>query len=127
MISTAEAAKRLGVTPARVRALLEAGRLRGGTIGRTWVVDEASVGARVREGARAGRPRRGREAPRDTAAPDADALHRLFDGCREQLAGSFDAATVRAARTPEEARFYMAVSSFFLQERQRTLIEEGVF
>ena len=128
MISTGEAAARLGVSAARVRALLEAGTLRGAKIGRTWAVDEASVDARLASPARPGRPRReGANPPQEPATTDPEALQRLYDGCREQLAGSFGADVIHAARTPEEARFYMAVASFFLQERQRELIDEGVF
>ena len=128
MIGTGEAATRLGVSTARVRALLEAGALRGAKIGRTWAVDETSVAARLASPARPGRPRREGAAPPampGSAAPEE--LHRLYDGCKEQLAGSFGADVIRTARTPEEARFYMAVASFFLQERQRALIDEGVF
>ena len=32
-----------------------------------------------------------------------------------------------AARCQEEASFYMAVFDFFLQQRQRELVKEGVF
>lgn len=128
MISTSEAGERLGVSAARVRALLDTGAFRGAKIGRTWAVDEASVAARLASPVQPGRPRREHAAaPTELPKLEPEALHRLYDGCREQLAGSFGVDAVRAARTPEEARFYMAVASFFLQERQRALIDEGVF
>jgi len=44
-ISTAEAAKRLGISPQRVRVLINQGRLVAIKIGRTHVVELASVTA----------------------------------------------------------------------------------
>ena len=39
IISTAEAAKRLGVTANRVRALIDAKRLKAMKVGREWLID----------------------------------------------------------------------------------------
>ena len=47
MLSTLQAAERLGVSGQRVRQLLEAGKLKGERIGSVWVVDEQSVNDRV--------------------------------------------------------------------------------
>lgn len=44
-ISTAEAAERLGVTVQRVRKLISEGRITARKIGRTHIVDPASVAA----------------------------------------------------------------------------------
>ena len=54
MIGTTDAAKRLGISPMRVRQLVEAGRLPAQKIGRTWVVDERDL-ERVRD-RKPGRP-----------------------------------------------------------------------
>ena len=56
LISPAEAAKRLGVTPRRVYALVRDGRLRAQRIGGRLVIDPRDVDRREATGADAGRP-----------------------------------------------------------------------
>ena len=59
IISTAEAAKRLNVTPSRVRALIQAKRLKAFKYGREWLIDPKDLEAvRVRK---VGRPRKVRK------------------------------------------------------------------
>src|SRR5215213_11533833 len=59
IISTAEAARRLGVTPNRVRALIEAKRLKAFKYGREWLIDPKDLDAvKVRK---VGRPRKARK------------------------------------------------------------------
>ena len=56
IISTAEAARRLGVTPNRVRALIEAKRLKAFKYGREWLIYPKDLDAvKVRK---VGRPRK---------------------------------------------------------------------
>lgn len=55
-ISTKEAARRLQVSPQRVLSLLHNELLIGRQVGRTWLVDEASVAARASLASSAGRP-----------------------------------------------------------------------
>jgi excisionase family DNA binding protein len=45
IITTTEAAKRLGVTPNRVRALIEAKRLKAFKYGREWLIDPKDLEA----------------------------------------------------------------------------------
>lgn len=47
MLSTTDAARRLGVHPSRVRALLAAGELTGQKLGERWVIDGSSVRQRL--------------------------------------------------------------------------------
>ena len=47
MISTKQAAQRLGVSGQRVRQLLEAGKLGGTHVSGVWIVDEQSVDDRI--------------------------------------------------------------------------------
>lgn len=55
IISTAEAAKRLGVTTNRVRALIDAKRLKAMKVGREWLIDPKDLAAvKVRK---VGRPK----------------------------------------------------------------------
>jgi excisionase family DNA binding protein len=59
IITTTEAARRLGVTPTRVRALIEAKRLKAFKYGREWLIDPKDLEAvRVRK---VGRPRKARK------------------------------------------------------------------
>ena len=56
IISTAEAAKRLGVTPDRVRKMIEAKRLKAMKLGNVWVIDPKDLEA-VKD-RKVGRPRK---------------------------------------------------------------------
>jgi excisionase family DNA binding protein len=59
IISTAEAAKRLGVTQNRVRALIQAKRLKAFKYGREWLIDPKDLDA-VKD-RKVGRPRKARK------------------------------------------------------------------
>ncbi|HJP93171.1 MAG TPA: helix-turn-helix domain-containing protein [Pyrinomonadaceae bacterium] len=56
IITTTEAARRLGVTPTRVRALIEAKRLKAFKYGREWLIDPKDLDA-VKD-RKVGRPRK---------------------------------------------------------------------
>jgi excisionase family DNA binding protein len=56
IISTAEAAKRLGVTANRVRAMIESKRLKATKVGNVWVIDPKDLDA-VKD-RKVGRPRK---------------------------------------------------------------------
>ena len=60
IISTAEAARRLGVTPNRVRALIQAKRLKAFKYGREWLIDPKDLDAL--KDRKVGRPRKARKA-----------------------------------------------------------------
>jgi excisionase family DNA binding protein len=55
LLSTREAATRLGVTPRRVVALIRAGRLPALRVGHTWIIREADL--ELVKDRRPGRPR----------------------------------------------------------------------
>ena len=59
IITTTEAAKRLGVTPTRVRALIVAKRLKAFKFGREWLIDPKDLEA-VKD-RKVGRPRKSRK------------------------------------------------------------------
>ena len=59
IITTVEAARRLGVTPSRVRALIEAKRLKAFKYGREWLIDPKDLAAVKNR--KVGRPRKGRK------------------------------------------------------------------
>jgi excisionase family DNA binding protein len=60
LLTTAQAAERLGVSPRRVVALITAGRLPAAKFGRDWVIREADLAAvqRLPQGWPKGRPRK---------------------------------------------------------------------
>ena len=59
IITTAEAARRLGVTQNRVRALIDAKRLKATKVGPVWLIDPKDLDA-VKE-RKVGRPRKSRK------------------------------------------------------------------
>jgi excisionase family DNA binding protein len=59
LISTTEAAKRLNVTPSRVRAMIASGRLKAIRIGIMWLIDPKDLDA-VKD-RKVGRPRKSRK------------------------------------------------------------------
>jgi len=61
IITTTEAAKRLGVTPDRVRKMIEAKRLKATKLGNVWVIDPKDLDA-VKD-RKVGRPRKSRKSP----------------------------------------------------------------
>ena len=62
IISTAEAAKRLGVSATRVRVLIDTGRLKAIKIGGAWLIDPKGLAA-VKD-RKVGRPRKTRDSPK---------------------------------------------------------------
>jgi len=58
IISTAEAAKRLGITANRVRAMIEAKRLKATKVGNVWLIDPKDLDAVKNR--KVGRPRKAR-------------------------------------------------------------------
>lgn len=58
IMDTNEAAKALGVSPRRVKALLAAGLLDGRRFSGVWIVTRESVERRKEENPKAGRPRK---------------------------------------------------------------------
>ncbi|WP_139651175.1 helix-turn-helix domain-containing protein [Raoultibacter phocaeensis] len=61
MITTKEAAERLGISTRRVVALIQAGDLEAQKLGRSWIVDESSVALRASEPKLKGRPKLGQK------------------------------------------------------------------
>lgn len=140
MLSVAESAERLGVSPARVRALIKAGQLPAEKSGRAWVLREEDVLHRAVSRPRAGRPtvrtssesaRFGSETtevcPSDDSASPRAAAHGLYEECRTLFRRIPTSEMMAQAQSREEAAFYMAVTDFFLQQRQAQLVKAGVF
>lgn len=134
MLTVAESARMLGVTPSRVRALIAHGALPARKVGRTWILEEADVVERASLHARPGRPAKATIKPVDDPAgqPASDEswneeLHRLYVGCKSAFRFRPGVEQIEAAQSAEEGSFYVAVADFFLQERQRELVAQGVY
>lgn len=125
-ISVRQAAELLGVSDTRVRAMLASGQLEGEKLGRAWAVSASSVRRRLREGVHPGRPST-RSGGFTRGVPDVEDAHRIYDDARSVLAGCYTAELLDHARDADEQAFWITVADFFLQCRQRQLIEQGVF
>ena len=144
MLSVAQSAEVLRISPARVRALIKAGRLPAVKVGRAWCLREEDVLQRLSEHPRRGRPRTrtdsdgasaeavcpGARAGADEASRgdgSSERAHELYLACRELFQRVPDGKLMATARSREEASFYMAVADFFLQQKQDRLVAEGVY
>lgn len=144
MLSVAQSAEVLRISPARVRALIKAGRLPAVKVGRAWCLREEDVLQRLSEHPRRGRPRTRTDSdgasaeamrPYGGAKPAApsrsevapERAHELYLACGELFQRVPDGELMGAAQSREEASFYMAVADFFLQQQQDRLVAEGVY
>ena len=134
-MSVSESAGMLGVSEQRVRALIGAGVLPAVKLGRSWMLKEEDVLDRVAQKPKGGRPHEKEAIPTgedDTGADDVrlaspEDLRRLYRECKRAFAFRPSAADIQAAKSAEEAAFYMAVADFFLKSRQAELVKAGVF
>ena len=133
MVSVTQCASKLNVTPARVRTLIKSGALPATKSGGIWLIREEDVIERISRHPKAGRPPH--NAPDDHA--DAPMLeegplkcrdaHAAYEACRSLFRAQPTFDLLQSASTQEEASFYVAVSDFFLQQRQAELVSRGVF
>lgn len=164
MLSVTESARILGVSTARVRALIAKGVLPAEKAGRAWLLREEDVMQRLSQHAKAGRPRknrnpgeqeirtvRSRSSSRTHACEQAHGceqaqasidqardnnysqsinhaqFHELYCTCKEVFRLRPDAELLTQTDSAEEAAFYVAVADFFLQQRQRQIVKQGVY
>lgn len=131
MLSVSESAKLLRVSPARVRALIADGTLPASKVGRAWVLREEDVMDRIARRPCGGRPKRSAAHADQPSCCEPQgsesSLHDLYLACKESFSERPDAIAMAAADESEEISFYLAVSDFFIQQRQRELIRAGAF
>lgn len=134
MLTVSESARMLNVTPSRVRALIAQGMLPARKVGRAWVLEEADVMERASKRVGPGRPARKAVVPVEDSQPKQDCssarrqeLHRLYLDCKREFCFRPSVEELMAAHSAEEASFYVAVADFFLQEKQRELVAQGVY
>lgn len=117
----------LGISQVRVRELIKEGKLDAVRVGRSWAVQDGSVQRRLARAPRAGRPREGAARPDASHEELAEEIHELYLHCEALLASNYDISLYKQLGNSREARFCARISDFFLQEKQRELIEAGVF
>jgi len=137
MLTVVDAAKLLGVSPSRVRALISSNALPARKIGRNWVLEEEDVVRRLANRPHGGRPRSNQAdaqpLPGDISLECEygrdylEEMRRLYLSCKEHLSVVPASELISSAESHEEASFYISVSDFFLKQRQYELIERGVF
>lgn len=103
LLSTTDAAGRLGVAPSRVRALAKVGRLKGRKVGRQWVFSRDDVERRATRGRVVGRPMSPSTALGllfELSGEPAGWLDRVsrWKALHSQAAGDVDLLVARAAR-----------------------------
>ena len=139
MMTSAEAAKTLGVSEARVRALIKSGQLPAKKAGRAWILREEDVMQRLASRPTSGRPRgdatnqkapsgpmRAQSEPSERT-PLNHSAHEAYLACRAIFSSLPSASMMQCAESPEEASFYMSMAEFFLRQKQEDLIKRGVF
>lgn len=138
MLSVSESAQILGVSSSRVRQLISNGTLRASKIGHTWTLAEEDVLDRLSRQPKSGRPSLQNDAqmavgPNLTPQSRLDAearciaLHSLYLQCKQAFEFDPPIQAIESASSQEEASFYMSVADFFLQQKQRELIAQGVY
>lgn len=136
MLSVAQAAEMLHISATRVRALIKKGTLPATKVGNSWCLEEKDVLRRTMDRPKAGRPRSSSDEGAgwdDSGVIEADLEssvregHNLYMACKEYFRYRPDIDVIASAKSAEEASFYMAVADFFLQQKQKELVERGVF
>ncbi|MEG2982505.1 MAG: helix-turn-helix domain-containing protein, partial [Raoultibacter sp.] len=79
MLTVKQAAKKLGVSETRVRALIAGGSLSAEKFGRTWLLPEAAVEQRLHAKPQAGRPQKKSPKILPGTLKNAQQAHYLYD------------------------------------------------
>ena len=126
MLTVEQAAKRLQVTPQRVRNLIYSGALPAEKFGRIWRIPTYAVDLRI-----AGKPKPGRppqsERAGETSYHFVSLNHDLYLECQRFIEAHASIDLVLTAESEAEREFFVTLWNFFLQRKQITLIEQGVF
>lgn len=117
VLSVAESAELLNVSPARVRALVAKGTLPAQKIGRVWTLKEEDVMKRVVQKPRSGRPRANSKLT--MPAPSAELSNRLaktheaYQLCKTYLAEEPSQEELALIANEREADFRKKIAQFF--------------
>ena len=90
LLTTSEAAKRLHVTPIRVRQMIREGKITARQVGRDYVIEESSLES-VKTYGKAGRP--AKDAPDGSDQPGGSQKPKTFAELAAKYIGSVDSGT----------------------------------
>jgi len=127
MLTVKQAAEVLGVTQTRVRKMISDGILPAEKFGNNWSIPETAVRSRAANKPMRGRPKKSEERNRDSFYFDTEVVSYLYQECKDKLSHGYDINALLMISAPEEREFCIDVADFFLKQRQRELIDEGVF
>lgn len=116
MLSVAESAELLHVSPARVRALVAKGTLPAQKIGRVWTLKEEDVMQRVVQKPRSGRPRAQANQPDAVSKSLSQRLartHEAYRLCKTYLAEEPTEEELALIADEHEIEFRKRVARFF--------------
>lgn len=127
MLTVKEAANILGVTPARVRKMIYDGVLPGEKFGSNWSIPKIAVINRSVAKQQSGRPKKDVSKRVSQTTSQAAVIGQLYKEVKEGLIPEYSIDALLQLETTEEREFYVTIADFFLQQKQRQLIKEGVF
>jgi len=127
MLTVEQAAKQLSVTQARVRKMISDGVLPAEKFGRNWMILNTDVIKRAEQNPGRGRPKKNSTWSNSSTTPSAVVIQYLYLECKENLSKGYDINSILSLPTREEREFCIVLTDFFLQQKQRELIDRGVY
>ena len=127
MLTVKQAADHLGVSQARIRKMIVDGVLPAEKFGSNWSIPDTSVIRRVSSNPGRGRPKKKTEKTFALKLNNPEVFHYLYCECKENLSNGYDIDALLELETQDERNFCVSVTDFFLQQKQRQLIKQGVF
>ena len=127
MLTVKQAADLLCVTQARVRNMIYDGILPAEKFGSNWSIPDAAVIERVALKPKRGRPKKGADKNSNATSNNAEVVHYLYQECKHNLSLGYDIDVLNQLKPPEERDFFITLADFFLQQKQKQLIDEGIF
>jgi excisionase family DNA binding protein len=126
MLTVKEAANKLQVTPERVRNMIYAGTIPAEKFGRIWTIPSFAVEERLAAKPRRGRPKKA-EGKKHVNYQFISLNHTLFEECKNYIEERSSIERIMETETEEEREFFIMLWNFFLQQKQKVLIDQGVY
>jgi len=127
MQTVEQAAEYLGISQTRVRKMIYDGVLPAERFGRIWSIPDAAVIGRRASKPKSGRPKKDSAKDRKLTKGIPHTVQNLYHECRNSTAYRYEIDSIMNIPTPEEKDFYIAIADFFLQQKQKELIDAGVY
>ena len=126
MLTVKEAAARLQVTPERIRNMIYTGVMPAEKFGSNWSIPDYAVEQRLSAKPKRGRPKKSLQ--KENINYQAIALNHSFYQESKRFFEKYDGIqSILLAETEEEKQFFITMWSFFLQQKQKTLVDQGVY